>query len=389
MTPIAPGWAGIGANSSKKRPGSVSPGAGRGHSARDEQIFNTGRASTFEETLIDNAGTRRTTITRKNLYRNEHGEEFVVGVLHDITERKAMEAAVREREGQLVLFVKHCPAAVAMLDRDMKYMIVSQRWMQNYQVADQVIPGRSHYDVFPEIPPRWREIHQRCLAGAVEKCEEDEFPRADGTMDWVRWEIRPWYQADGTSGGIIIFSEIITGRKQAEAAKKEQYALRERLAKLAANTPGVLYSYRLRPDGSACFPYISPTVEAFCGVRPEALGTDGAPFLNLVAPRTGPACVKAGRIPPASSCPGGWKSGCGIRKPAGSGWKSRAPRAGSRWRHPLARVHQRHLAAQAGGGGAESATRAAGTAGQNRGHRARDHLCLSPAPGRVRLHAVC
>ena len=139
--------------------------------AKDEQIFNTGRESTFEETLNHYAETRHTTITRKSLYRNEQGEEFIVGVLHDITERKAIEAALQEREEQLLLFVKHSPAAIAMLNRDMKYLVVSQRWMQDYHLGDQAILGRSHYDVFPEIPARWREIHQRCLAGAVEKCE--------------------------------------------------------------------------------------------------------------------------------------------------------------------------------------------------------------------------
>ena len=62
------------------------------------------------------------------------------------------------------------------------------------------------------------EIHQRCLAGAVEKCDEEEFPRADGKTDWIRWEIRPWHQADNSIGGIIIFSEDITQRKRAEQA---------------------------------------------------------------------------------------------------------------------------------------------------------------------------
>jgi two-component system cell cycle sensor histidine kinase/response regulator CckA len=72
--------------------------------------------------------------------------------------------------------------------------------------------------VLPEIPPRWVEIHRRCLAGAVEKCDEDPFPRADGRTDWIRWEVRPWRRADGSIGGIIIFSEDVSERKHGEAA---------------------------------------------------------------------------------------------------------------------------------------------------------------------------
>jgi len=37
-------------------------------------------------------------------------------------------------------------------------------------------PG-CHYEVFPEIPSRWKEIHQRCLAGAVQCGAEDIFPQ--------------------------------------------------------------------------------------------------------------------------------------------------------------------------------------------------------------------
>ncbi|MGE5377768.1 MAG: ATP-binding protein, partial [Bacteroidota bacterium] len=70
-----------------------------------------------------------------------------------------------------------------------------------------------------------------CLAGAVERCEEDPFPRADGHLDWVRWEIRPWYEETGRVGGIILFSEVITGRKLAERAIRDT---NEKLARAQA-----------------------------------------------------------------------------------------------------------------------------------------------------------
>ena len=73
---------------------------------------------------------------------------------------------------------------------------------------------------FPQIPDSWKEAHRRCLSGAVEKNDEDQFHRTDGKLYWVRWEIQPWYQKDGDVGGIVIYSEDISERKKGEEALK-------------------------------------------------------------------------------------------------------------------------------------------------------------------------
>ncbi len=149
-----------------------------------------------------------------------------VSVVRDVTDQKKSEAAVSESEGILGLFSQYAPAAIAMLDTQMRYVAVSERWLSDYGFKGQDLRGRNHYEVFPEIPQRWKEIHRRCLAGAVERAEEDAFKRLDGSIQWTRWEIRPWHIASGAVGGIIIFSEDITGRKKAEEAFFES---RERL----------------------------------------------------------------------------------------------------------------------------------------------------------------
>ena len=148
--------------------------------------------------------------------------------------------ALQEKEEQLRLCIKHSPAAIAMLDHDMRYLVVSLRWMEDYRLGAQSVTGRSHYDVFPEVPPHWIEIHRRCLAGDVAKSDDEKFVRADGSIDWIRWEIRPWHQADGAIGGIIIFSEDITTRKQAELALRASEAEFRTLIESASD--GILVS---------------------------------------------------------------------------------------------------------------------------------------------------
>lgn len=124
--------------------------------------------------------------------------------------------ALQRSEERLRLFIWHTPAAVAILDKDLRYLQYSARWLSDYRLGDRDLTGLSHYEVFPEIPPHWREIFQRCLEGAVNKCEEAQFLRADGSADYVRWEIHPWYTDHQEVGGLIMFTEVITDRKNQE-----------------------------------------------------------------------------------------------------------------------------------------------------------------------------
>ncbi|MTJ07232.1 PAS domain-containing protein [Anabaena sp. UHCC 0204] len=151
-------------------------------------------------------------------HKSEDGKVLYTStIMRDISRRKLTEIALKEREKQLELFAKYAPAGIAMFDRNMHYVIASQRWIDDYKLESiTTIIGKSHYELFPEITDTWRQIHQRCLAGAVEKCDEDLFVRVDGLNQWLRWEVRPWYNSNNEICGIIIFSEDITQRKRVE-----------------------------------------------------------------------------------------------------------------------------------------------------------------------------
>ena len=118
----------------------------------------------------------------------------------------------------LELFVCHTPAAIAMVDRQMRYLVVSDRWIEDYQLEEKNIIGRSHYEVFPELPERWKQDHQAVLTGQSKmlKSEEDSFVRSDGRIDWLRWELRPWINLKGKIGGLLMFSEVVTQKKLLE-----------------------------------------------------------------------------------------------------------------------------------------------------------------------------
>lgn len=106
--------------------------------------------------------------------------------------------------------------AIAVLDREMKYVYVSRRFLHDYNVREKDILGRNHYEVFPTLPEKWKEVHRRALAGEVINADDDSFENWNGELVWVRWECRPWFQADDSIGGIILYSEVITKQKEAE-----------------------------------------------------------------------------------------------------------------------------------------------------------------------------
>lgn len=140
---------------------------------------------------------------------------------HLFTSRAAEAAAHIEQSNALLSsLARTAPVAVAMFDRDMRYIEASDRWVRGCGLLREKLIGACMYDLHPEYPQRWREVHARCLAGATERAEADCWTRADGAEQWLMWETRPWRDAKGRIGGLIIVSRNITEQMRAQEALK-------------------------------------------------------------------------------------------------------------------------------------------------------------------------
>jgi len=134
-----------------------------------------------------------------------------LGVASDLSARKKAEEELVTQRARLLAFVEHAPAAVAMFDQNVRYLAISHRWLEEYRLVGQDIIGKSHYEVFPGIDDNWKKIHQRSLKGEIlTKDEETWRPPGWDHDQYLKWEVRPWYQFDGSVGGIMIFTQDIT-----------------------------------------------------------------------------------------------------------------------------------------------------------------------------------
>lgn len=182
---------------------------------------------------------------------------------HDCAARRGVaEEALRSSEQRLKLLIEQAPAALAMFDLSMRYLHVSRRWLADYRIQTEEVIGRSHYDVFPDLPAHLREVHQRALRGEAQQAEAERFERADGTVHWVRWQVWPWYDTSGLVGGILINTEDISERMKVEDG------LRLRSAALAAATDGIVIT-----DPRGVIEWLNPAFSTLSGYAPgEVVG---------------------------------------------------------------------------------------------------------------------
>ena len=172
----------------------------------------------------------------------------------------AADQLVRESEKQLRQIVDQSPIAMAMLDLDMRYLAANRRYLEHFHLAADVV-GKSHYEVFPELPEHWKDNNLRALAGETLRDDGEVFRRADGSSQWVRWQIGPWCP-QGEIGGMLIVSEEITDRVQAREALRASEASRADRRNLPDSA---VYRYTYAPATGRAFSTSAPASKSSTG----------------------------------------------------------------------------------------------------------------------------
>ncbi len=175
-------------------------------------------------------------------------------------------------EARMRTLVRHTPAAVAMFDRQMRYIMTSERWLKDYNLKEADIIGKSHYEIFPEIMgmPEWLEHHQRVMKGETLSLDEDVWVRPDGRTEWIRWALYPWRDSDGYIGGITMFTELITEQKRASSEL------------MRTNTALEEFAYVVSHDLKAPVRHMGMCAEFLQQAYGDSFDEEGKKFLRII-----------------------------------------------------------------------------------------------------------
>jgi PAS domain S-box-containing protein len=183
-------------------------------------------------------------------------------------------------------FLCCAPVAIAMLDSDLQYLIVSKRWLDD-DCSDN-LTGQSHLDKVGHQAGEWQFIYQRCLREGIEVCREEFTEVSPKATGWLKWKIAPWRDQDNAVGGLFVIREDITEQKRAEASRSGQScssSLETALAQSEAKFQRMVEAandliYMIGLDGS--FTYLSPQFKAMWGYELEEFADKS--FAEIVHP---------------------------------------------------------------------------------------------------------
>lgn len=103
-------------------------------------------------------------------------------------------------------------------------------------------------------------------------------------------ELRFFHCASGVEPAYIAIGNDLSARLASADALS---ASETRFHAIASNTPGLVYQFQLRRDGSIAFPYLSEGCHALLGISADKLRADSALFLQLILPEDRPSYLES------------------------------------------------------------------------------------------------
>ncbi len=221
-------------------------------------------------------GSRVPVFSSHSIVQNTRGAPEMFCVDIDLTARKQAEAALRASEEQFRSYIEHSPMGVFLADEAGYYVGVNQAAARTTGYAEAELLTMRVPDLAPpEASPAFDEHFQRLVQFGNSRGEVP-FRRKDGSVGyWIVDAVRL------APNRVLAFTVETTERKAAEQQLAES---RDLLANLARLVPGVVYQYRLYPDGRSAFPFASPGMHEIYELSPAEVQADATPVFGRLHP---------------------------------------------------------------------------------------------------------
>ncbi|MDP6872663.1 MAG: PAS domain S-box protein [Alphaproteobacteria bacterium] len=210
---------------------------------------------TYESVSFRKDGSR-IPIEIKSMPTTYLGRPMRVSRLRELTEEKAAEKAIRDREAQLRLVTDAVPALIVYLDSELRYQYVNRiAEIWHDRPASELI-GKHVWD---QVDKATFEAAKRQYDNARDgnpRFFEDTFTYSDGKTRDVSASYVPHLDEDGTLLGYYALVQDITDRKQAEramAAGQEELRQREQTLRQILETSPVPLVITRKSDAAVLF----------------------------------------------------------------------------------------------------------------------------------------
>ena len=231
------------------------PEVARALDAACQPVIATGRPSSVEHDLPTACGTR-TIFSTKVPYRSQEGELIgVMGIAHDITDRKHIEAQLRRSHEKLTDVLESITDGMYTCDGEWRFTYINRRARQLLRLSDADL-GKVLWQVRPEaVGSIFDQQFNRVMKEQVSVVFEPEY-------DARQWEVHAYPTMDG----IAVYFQDITARKQACAALTES---EQRYQFVAKATRDIIWDWDARTD----IVYFNSAVQTVLGYRETEVET--------------------------------------------------------------------------------------------------------------------